>query len=441
MQRLRTRPDLAGTVFWVLTCTFAVGLFLAYRHAWWFVFDDLTMFGSRLEVYERHGLLDLLFRRHNEHLMAGMMVWNLGLAKLFGLMSYTPWVVTIVAALVGVVSVVRATMHALGLLRLFVAVAAPLLLVWGSLGNVMFWAPETIFAIASALFMAQLLLVETDRPVGRRDVVGAALGCVAVLLHSAAVAGVAGVVVLLLVRRRRRAALVAAAPLGLYLLWLVTYGRQPAVYRVLVLPPDPSPPRLHDPATMVAFVVRGVGSIIDHRWASMWAVVVVGLVACGLRTLRGSGRRFRIAVTLTSVAVLELLTLAWTRSALLRSVSPRIPGRYVAVVGLPLFPVMLVGLVALAQPWWQRVPVAGRAGFATVVVAAMLVVSVQTRRSDLHAGQWLAFGTRTTLTGLAASPDLDRLDPRERVFPGVAYVDILNGDVVRLRNLGWLDGG
>jgi hypothetical protein len=427
-------------VFWVAVGVVAVALFVAYRHAWWFVFDDLTIVGSRLEVYERHGLMDLLFRRHNEHLMAGMVAWDVGLAKVFGMLSYTPWMATIVAALIGVAVVLRATMQAVGLPRLFAAIAAPLLLVWASFGNVMFWAPETIFAVISGLFMAQLLLVEHDGSVGRRDLLGAAFACVAVLVHSAAVVGAVGVVVLLLARRRRRAAAVAAVPLSGYLVWLVTYGRRPAVYRPLPVPADQPTPRLHDPLTMVSFVVRAVGSMIHHRWAPLWAVVVVGLLVCGLRALRGSGRPFRIAVTLTAVAAVELLTLAWTRSVLLHSPAPRIPGRYIAVVGLPLIPVLFVGAVTLARHPWRWAPRVGRAAMATVVVAALLAVSVQTRRADLQAAQRFAFGTRSTLIALAGAPDLDRLDPQERVFAGVAFVDIVNGDVVRLRNLGWLDG-
>ena len=93
--------DHATIVFWVLSAAFAVGLFVAYRHSWWFMFDDLAMFGSRLEAYEQHGLADLLLRRHFEHLMAGTIAWNLVLGKLFGLMSYTPWMATIVVAMVG----------------------------------------------------------------------------------------------------------------------------------------------------------------------------------------------------------------------------------------------------------------------------------------------------------------------------------------------------
>lgn len=432
--------DPAAAVFWALAIVFAVAVFVAYRHSWWFMFDDLTMFGSRLEVHAQDGLGDLLLRRHFEHLMAGTIAWNLVLGKLFGLTSYAPWMATIVVAMVGAAVAMRHTMHAVGLPRLFAAAAAPLLLIWGSFGSVSFWMPETVFAVTAALFLAQLLLAEHDGVVGRRDVLGAALGCLAVIVHSASVLGVVGVVVLLLARRRRRAALVASAPVVLYVLWRVTYGRRPNVFRNQAGVDIALGPRRHDPAEMFSFVVRTVGSTVHQRYAVVWAVLVVGLAAQGLRSLRGQGRRFRIGVVLVGVAAVDVLALSWARSSITANVGTDIPGRYAVMVAMPLLPVVCVGVHSLVAPRLRPLSTTGAWALGTLVVAGLVVMSAVTRRADLHELQWIPLSTRHTLVDLAASPDLDARNPRDWVFPSLPYVDMVNADVVRLRDLDWLDG-
>ena len=427
-------------MFWLLSAAFAVGLFVAYRDSWWFMFDDLTMFGSRLEAHDQHGVADLLLRRHFEHLMAGTIAWNLVLGKLFGLMSYTPWMATIVVALVGAAAAVRSTMRALGLPSLFAAAAAPMLLIWGSFGSVGFWMPETVFAVTAALFLAQLLLADHDGAVSRRDVVGAALGCLAVFVHSAAVVGVVGVVVLMLARRRRRAALLAAVPVACYGLWRVTYGRQPNIFRNQSALDAALGPRRHDLGEMLAFIARTIGSTVHQRFALVWAVLVVALAAQALRSLRGQGRPFRLAVVLVSVALVDVCALAWARSSITSFVAAEIPGRYAVMVAMPLLPVACVGAHSLVAPRLRHVSLWGTWAFGALVIASLVTMSVVTRRAEWRELGWIPAGTRATLVDLAASPDLDRRDAREWVFPGVTFVDMINADVVRLRDQGWLHG-
>ena len=92
---LKIRQHKELMVFWSLCALFGVLVIFKYQHETAFFADDWTIFGSRLEQWERFGFDDFVLRRHNEHLMGGMVLWDVGLAKIFGLHNYLPWLISV----------------------------------------------------------------------------------------------------------------------------------------------------------------------------------------------------------------------------------------------------------------------------------------------------------------------------------------------------------
>ncbi|MFZ9427636.1 MAG: hypothetical protein ACO29A_09580 [Ilumatobacteraceae bacterium] len=140
-------PDTAKRVFWTLIVICAAWQIVTYRNDFYLIIDDWAFFGTRLDLLATDGLDDFLLRRHNEHLMAGMVVWDVGIASIFGLRDYLPWLISVLCANTFVAWVIFKYSRRIGVAPIAAAVVSPFFLVWGAFDRVGYWAPEAIFAI------------------------------------------------------------------------------------------------------------------------------------------------------------------------------------------------------------------------------------------------------------------------------------------------------
>lgn len=418
--------SLGRRITWALVVVLGIVTVVVGRDVW-FVYDDFVILGPRHEALHLEGISSL-FDPYNGHLMVGLMTFNLVFAHVFGLDSYLPWIIAVVAGNVVAVWVVRQVMVRLGVRILIASVAAPLLMLWGSLGWVLFWGPESAFLFAVALCSCQLLLsLDTGQRPGRRDVVGAFVAVIAVLIHSSAVLGPLVVVAALLARRLPVRAAVAALPGVVFGLWLLTVGELSAVTS------RPSIGDVEDRGTG-RFARRLVaGPLQDLLPDALAATVLLVLVALGLRlTERAGGSARLLARCCVAQAALTVVVLARGRSGTIADLSQQ--GRYVAVVSFLLLPLVVL-VVQTAMDRIDRrwlVPVA----WASVVVVVVVPQSVAAF-DDARAMERRGTTNRATLEALAADERLDAL-PDDHPIPVWRQLDA--GDVRRLRDEGLLGG-
>ena len=94
--------------------------------------------------------------------------------------------------------------------------------------NIVF-AVQVTYNLSLVAFLAHLVLVDHDGPVGRRDVAGSVVGMIGVSSSAFGPFFAAGVFAVLCWRRRWRAAAVAVVPQAIvYSWWLFTWGSDPA---------------------------------------------------------------------------------------------------------------------------------------------------------------------------------------------------------------------
>jgi hypothetical protein len=109
-----------------------------------------------------------------------------------------------------------------------VVVCALMLLFGNGWENVVF-AVQVTYNLSLVAFLAHLLLVDHEGPVGRRDVAGAVVGVIGVSSSAFGPFFAVGVFAVLCWRRRWRAAAVAVVPQAIvYSWWLLTWGSDPA---------------------------------------------------------------------------------------------------------------------------------------------------------------------------------------------------------------------
>jgi len=170
-----------------------------------------------------------LFAPHNEHWSTlPILVWR-ALFSVFGLTTYTPYVLLLVALHLVLAHLLWRTARDGGASSGAATTVVAGFLVLGAGFENLLWAFQSTFIASLVLGVVHVRLVtagDGDRP-GRRDALGvlagvAALTCSGVGVTMVAVAALAG----LLRCGWRVAAVAAGPPAGVYLLWLVLAGRR-----------------------------------------------------------------------------------------------------------------------------------------------------------------------------------------------------------------------
>jgi hypothetical protein len=349
----------AHLALWVLVLV--SGLWLVARN-WdlWFGGDDWIILLDR-QVNPGTGQLGL-FEPHNEHWSTVPVLAFKGLEAVFGVASYWPYVVVLVAVHLAIVVLlwhvmVRADVDpwlALG----FTAIVAVPGVGLENLTNV--WQMQLIAPLA--LGLGALLLAPERAPEGRllgwRDGVASLMLTVGMACSGLGITMVGVVGLVALVRRGPRvAAAIAALPAVAYAWWYVAWGSQERSVTTLSY------------STVPRFVWEGLtdplGDVVRVRDLG----VVIVLAAFGWLVWQLTRRPIAPSLLLPAVlaagAVVSLVLTGWRRGAITEGSLSRYA--YITIV-------LMVPLVAAATDW--LVHRLARDRFATVVPVAVVVLLV-----------------------------------------------------------------
>ncbi|MDO8209995.1 hypothetical protein [Conexibacter sp. CPCC 206217] len=214
-RRTTPRPDAATLAAVALLTLGALFLLYASRHMTFFS-DDWSFIETRRAISA-----DALLESHNGHMtLVPVVIYQL-LFAIFGLSSYLPYLVVLIALHVTACAsvFVLARRYVGGVAAL---VPMVLLLFLGAAYEDLLWAFQITLVGSTAFGLLGLVLLGRE---GRRSDVGAAIALFAsVACSGVGVAFLAGAAVELLLRRDWRRLWVAGIPIFLYLCWYVGYG-------------------------------------------------------------------------------------------------------------------------------------------------------------------------------------------------------------------------
>jgi hypothetical protein len=302
--------------------------------------QGLTFFADEWAVIEGRSLdVSSFLRPFNEHWLGTTIIVYRLMFGLFGLGSYVPYLVLLIA------------LHLLVATEIFVLVrraagpiaglaAGVIVLFFGGGFENLYWAMQVGFIGAVALGFGAMLAID-GTPSRRRAVLACGLLVVAVSTSGLGLVMVAAIGLELLVDRyRRRLLWVALVPSMIYLGWYLALGRAG-----VATARDPF--TLEAASQVPAFVVQGAGAAagaisgLGPTIGIVLVVAVVGLAAW--RVARGPGLPPRTVGCLGGIVALYVLT-GLVRAQLVTDAA--LYTRYTYLAG----PLLLVGLAAMAAP-------------------------------------------------------------------------------------------
>ena len=200
-----------------------IGAFVFYfviSRPMWFYLDEWDFLANRTG-----GNAGDLFRAHNEHWVTLPVVVYRVLWSVFGLNTYRPYQVVIIALHLIAALLVRTVMRRVGVRPWTATIVACVLVFLGSgYQNIVF--PFQMTLVGSLVFgLVHLMLANHDGPFDRRDLLGLAAGLAGMMCSGVAVSMVIAVGVAMLLVRGWRIALLHTAPLAaIYMVWYVAIG-------------------------------------------------------------------------------------------------------------------------------------------------------------------------------------------------------------------------
>jgi hypothetical protein len=376
----------------------AFPLMVAWGHNLWFGIDDWDFLATR-----SIGNVGDLVRPHFGHwttlpVVLYRLVWAAA-----GLRSYTPYLVLAVTAHLAVAALLRAVMRRAGIGPGLATLAAGAFLFFGSGAENVLVAFQITFVAALAFGLGQLLLVDHDGPLDRRDWFALLCGLASILCSGVGLTMVVVVATTVLLRRGWRVALFHAAPLAItYAIWLLAApegqstgiwnAQSPwAVFRFVAIGFENAFARLGQ--------LRGVGVLLG-------LLVVVGLVLAyvprGRQALRGPGV-VPLAMLVGAIAFLAMTGVfrSGQAGALVHLSASGVArarlSRYVYVVVALAIPAITFAANTITRRWPS----------VTVAVVGLLVVGIpgNIARFPDYEHKQPAFESRVRQTILAAAQD------------------------------------
>ena len=422
-----------------MVAVLAVWQVITYRRDFYLIIDDWAFFGVRLDLLENAGVDDFLLRRHNEHLMGGMVLWDVGIAKVFGLRDYTPWVVSVQIANALVAWITWRFATRIGVPRRAAACVCPFLIAWGPFDRVGYWAPEAIFGITLALIISQFALTALSDESRRRDIVGALLGIFAVFIQSICVVVSPITVVVLAMKRRWVSAVIAMTPLVAYVAWYSTYQKRDDAYRWDI---GGSYPQARDIGLFFDFTWHTLSRTVwQSAHAPIAALLIVLIVSGSVHLWRQGGERRIILISAVTASCIYLAGFTWSRGFVtLRTFQIEVPSRYASVIAILLLPIAAVGLARICAPVRAKLALSKRAVAVIGVTSLAVVFTFNTyQRFDSHdTDMEIAELARNTIFVAVDDPELASKPQTDFVFGESVFFDLINSDLLRFKRLGWL---
>lgn len=354
--------DGARWAFWMAMVAAVPILWSVGRHQW-FNRDDWAFVLTREQMRTGVGTAEWLFAPQDGHwLTVPILLYRVVVATV-GIDSYWPFLLLALVSHTGAVLLSRAWCRRVGVSPWTTTLLAVMLLLFGAGWHNLMFAIQVCYSLSVVCFLAQLLLVDHDGPVDRRDLAGAAVGLVGVMTSGFGPIFMIGLAALLVLRRRWLALAVGVGSQALAYGWWTVWWSDEA--------PSAVPPG--DRSQVPAYIVRGVGATFEALVAFP-ALAGVAVVAT-LMVLAGGApwAARRVGIALAATVVVMFAGIGWQRVGL--GVHTAGSSRYVDVAALVIAPVF-----GLAVDRARRLaPEAHLA--ARLVLLAALVVNVGMLRS------------------------------------------------------------
>jgi hypothetical protein len=311
----------------------------------WFFLDEWDFLADRTG-----GNLGDLLRAHNEHWVALPVLVYRALWWLFGLRTYRPYQLVIVLLHLSAALLVWVVMRRIGVRPWTATVVASILVFFGS-GYQNIVLPFQMTLVGSLVFgLLHLLLAGHEGPIDRRDYLGLAAGCAALMCSGVGVAMVIAVGVAVLISRGWRLALLHTMPLAaVYLAWYVALGNDGYTgYRAGV----------GNVARFVRLMITSTFSAMGH-WryggVALAALLVVGLVVAWRPLSRQEFRKQSAAPLGLLVGAIALLGITGFGRAGLATFHEK--SRYLHLVTAMVLPALAVAADAVMRRWRTLAPV------------------------------------------------------------------------------------
>jgi len=414
----------AAAVFTVFIAVAAWALVANLGNYFWFHGDEWDFLVTR-----DAGSIGDLLSPHNEHISVLPILVYRAMWHLFGLHSYDPYQLCVIALHLTAAVLLRAVMRRSGVNPWIATAAASVFVLFGPGEENIIWAFQIGFTGTLAFGLAQLLLADHAGPIGRRDWAALGFGVLGLLSSGLSPLMTAVVGAVVLVRRGWRPALVQTVPLGVaFVAWWITIGPDQIT--------DPYK-RSTDWGEIVHFVRDGVVATFEGLaagsalLAALYGVVLVAGLGVAWWT-RPRAERLRDLVMPLSLLVAGLAFLVisgygrwWIGGDVGGS------SRYVHLAAAFSLPALAVAFDALARLWRQTAMVA----VASIVLVATIPYDIgqfgETNR--LFNGAYFA-QRRELVASLAASSYVDDVPRSTR--PDPAWSPITVGWLADARNAG-----
>jgi len=285
-----------------------------------------------------------LLRSHYGHWVAVPIVVYRVLWAIVGLRSYLPYAgVAIVLHLVAA-ALLWIIMRRAGVRASTATVVASAFVLFGAGAQDVLWAFQITFTGALVFGLVQLVLVDHDGPVDRRDWIALGAGVLGLMCSGVAVTMVIVVGIATWLRRSWRVAALQTLPLGaLYGAWWLRYSRGEHSFRGTA-------------RQIVSWCVTGasglfgaLGSVRGLGWV-LAAILVAGAVLAGRETGLGAVRaKLALPTALLIGAAAFLLIAAFDRSGVGASAAKL--SRYLHILAALVLPAIAVAIDALRRRW------------------------------------------------------------------------------------------
>ncbi|MBX3285602.1 MAG: hypothetical protein KF703_09690 [Actinobacteria bacterium] len=181
----------------------------------WFLRDDFIFLSDRNGRWP-----DFITPNGGAHPSGVPRTVYIAIWQLFGMRSYVPYQVAVLAVHLASAVLLRLVMVRSGVNTWLASAAAAVLVLFGPGAQNIVWAFQVGFVGSLAYGLAHLLLADHDGPFGRSDVLGIAFGMAGLMSSGVGVTMTFAVGLAVLIRRGWKLALVHVAPLAvLYLAW------------------------------------------------------------------------------------------------------------------------------------------------------------------------------------------------------------------------------
>jgi hypothetical protein len=361
-------------------------LYIVGRHQW-FIRDDWAFIFTRERVHQASGLDTMLFMAQDGHWMTGPILIFRGLHAVFGVGSYWPYMIPMMACHLGTAVMIRVLCLRVGVSAWTATILATMFAVFGSGWENIVFAIQLTYNMSLLGFLVHLWLIDHDGPPDWRDWVGVGVGLIAVSSSGFGAFIILGTLVFMVMRRRWRAAAIATVPTTLSLGWWWLFWGQ-----------DPAGDALQSSVGNVpAYVDRGFIAVF-HALTTPDTLVGVAMLATLAVTLwrQRDARSHDLLLALGVTSVTIYIGLGLQRSGF--GVDTAANSRYVYMVAALLIPAFGIAVDLLAR----LAPAAQRAG--QLLLIAAIGMNISALRSNGNDWANRANAERNILELVATSP-------------------------------------